>query len=234
MMQSKNLIISTLLVLSLVSALLGCGADEEAPVEIVQSPPEVPALTVPEIAEIALKSTVLLDIEGSLNRFEFGSGFVVADQMIATSFHIIEGAEKGSTARLVRDPTTHPIESVVATDKEHDLAIVRCSGISALALPLGNSDTVQIGQRIYVAGNPDGYLGTFSTGVISAIRPGDLFVADKVLQMTAPISSGSSGGPVLNDKGEVIGIVNGDDIDGQNLNFAIPVNFLKALLATIQ
>ena len=97
------------------------------------------------------------------------------------------------------------------------------------ALSLGDSDAVQIGDKVYVAGNPQGLEGSFSDGIISAIRGGS---ADKFFQMTAPISQGSSGGPVVNARGEVIGVSFATHLEGQNLNFAIPVNYLKALMPT--
>ena len=75
-------------------------------------------------------------------------------------------------------------------------------------------------------GNPQGLEGSFSEGIISAIRGGS---TDKMFQMTAPISQGSSGGPVFNENGEVIGVSSVTLHDGQNLNFAIPVNYLKSL-----
>ena len=153
--------------------------------------------------------------------------------IIVTAYHVIKDMTTGSTVRAIGESIVYPIEQVVAVDKPHDLAILQAR-IAAPVLTLGNSDTVKIGEPVYVTGNPDGYIGSFSTGVVAAIRPGDKLVADKVLQITAPVSAGSSGGPVLNDKGEVIGILNGDDSDGQNLNFATPVNFLKVLLATIR
>jgi hypothetical protein len=94
-------------------------------------------------------------------------------------------------------------------------------------LSLGNSDAVQVGEAIYAIGNPEGLEGTFSQGIISSIRK---VGADKLLQITAPISPGSSGGPVLNIKGEVIGVSVATSAKGQNLNFAIPSNYLMALL----
>ena len=110
--------------------------------------------------------------------------------------------------------------------KKRDLAVIKVGGIDAPALPLGDSDTVQIDDRVYIVGNPRGLEVLFSDGIISAIR-GDS--TDKFFQMTAPISQGSSGGPVFNEKGEVIGVSFVNLRDGQNLNFAIPVNYLKAL-----
>ena len=189
------------------------------------------ALTPQEIAQTALGSTVLLVIKDTTGRSSLGSGFVVRDGQIATNYHVIEGISRGS-ARLVGETTDYPIEAVLAVDEERDLAIVKVTGIDVPPLPLGDSDAVQVGNIVYVAGNPQGLEGTFSDGIISAIRPeGNNLVRGKVLQMTAPISPGSSGGPVLNDSGEVIGVSVGQYEGGQNLNLAIPVNYLKALLA---
>ena len=233
-MKAKNLTTGVLLFL-LLGAMFGCGDDDETPDAIIDPSLATPVLTASEIAEIALASTVALRIRQTDGTWQQpSSGFIIGDGQISTAHHVIADMALGIITRVIGGPTTHPIESIIAVDEAHDLAIVKASGISGLPLSLGDSDTVRVGDTVYVASNPAGYLGTFSTGVISAIRPGDLFVADKIFQMTAPISSGSSGGPVLNHKGEVIGIVNGDDINGQNLNFAIPVNFLKALLKTIQ
>ena len=233
MMEFKNLTIAVLLAL-LLATMLGCSETTETPTETSQLLPETPALTVPEIAEIALDSTVYLQIKKPENQVGSASGFVIGEGLIVTSYHVIEDMLTGSTARLVNSVLIHPIGAIVAADKAHDLVILKSSGISAPPLPLGDSDIVRIGDTVYVTGNPKGYLGTFSVGYISAIQPGDVFVADKVFQMTAPISHGSSGGPVLNTDGKVIGIVSGGDTTGNDLNFASPVNYLKSLLATIR
>ena len=96
----------------------------------------------------------------------------------------------------------------------------------------GDSDTVEIGDTVYVAGNPKGFFeGTFSDGIISAVRGNS---TSKRLQMTAPVSSGSSGGPVFNSIGEVIGVSFATFRGGQNLNFAIPSNYLKELLTQLR
>ena len=232
-MRVNNLIISVLLPLLLV-LLLGCAESEETPVEVVQPLPTTPALTVPEIAEIALDSTVYLQVKKPENQVGSASCFVIGEGLIVTSYHVIEDMLTGSTARLVNSALIYPIEAIVAADKAHDLVILKSSGISAPPLLLGDSDIVRIGDTVYVTGNPKGYLGTFSVGYISAIQPGDVLVADKVFQMTAPISHGSSGGPVLNTDGKVIGIVSGGDTTGNDLNFASPVNYLKSLLATLK
>ena len=215
-MQSKHRIFSILLTLLVVCIL--------SPLSL--------ALTTQEIAQTALGSTVLVTITDTAGRSYFGSGFVIGDGQIATNYHVIEGVASG-TVKLVGELTRHPIESVLAIDTAKDLAIIQAGGVTALALPLGDSDLVQVGQSIYVAGNPQGLTGTFSTGIVSAIRPeGNSLVSGKVIQITAPISPGSSGGPVLNNVGEVVGISVGQVVNGQNLNFAVPVNYLKALIET--
>ena len=139
------------------------------------------------------------------------------------------------TVEFVLNDTKYPITAVLAVSEKHDLAIVRVEGFTAPALPLGDSDTVQVGETVYVTGNPKKLKGIFSEGIMSGIRvEGNELVKGKIFQMTAPISPGSSGGPALNRKAQVVGIAGGDELGAQNLNFIIPVNHLKALLATLR
>ena len=188
-----------------------------------------PAQTVPEIAEKALAATVYLEMKDSNGKtLGFGSGFFVKPNLIATNYHVIAGTASG-TAKLVGKYTTYKIEGWTATDENNDLALLKVTSYGIKPLPLGNSDTVKIGDTVYVAGNPKGLEGTFSDGIISSRR--DKYTKER-FQMTAPISPGSSGGPVLNGNGEVIGVsvAAHRDLDAQNLNFAIPSNYLKRLL----
>ena len=200
-----------------------------------------------EIAEKALAATVSLEMYDKDGKpLSQGSGFFVQRNLIATNYHVIKGAAHG-TAKLVNKDITYTIEDITKTDEKNDLALLKIkpnmliilAGISPLSL--GNSDTVKVLDTIYVAGNPLGFEGTVVPGSISAIRPDGWppLVHGKLLQMTAPISKGSSGGPVLNDRGEVIGIstlavsmVMPDLSVPQNLNFAVAVNHLKALMPT--
>jgi len=154
-----------------------------------------------------------------------GSGFFVRDGEIASNLHIVEGAARGY-AKLVGTKTKYNIEGITAVDTERDLVVLKIS-VSGAPLSLGSSDTVQVGESIYAVGNPQGLEGTFSQGIVSSIRQ---VGSDKLLQITAPISPGSSGGPVLNSKGEVVGVSVATFRGGQNLNFAIPSNYLKAIL----
>ena len=185
------------------------------------------AQTAPQIAEKTLAATVYLEMQDSKGLLlGFGSGFFVRDNLIATNYHVIEGAARG-TAKLVGKFTTYTIEGVTATDKTNDLALLKVTAPGIKPLPLGNSTDVKIGETVYVAGNPKGLEGTFSNGIISSLRDKN---TKERLQMTAPISPGSSGGPVLNSKGEVIGVSFMTLVGGQNLNFAIPSRYLTELL----
>ena len=187
------------------------------------------AQTAEQIAEKALAATVSLEMKdrngGTLG---FGSGFFVKENLIATNFHVIEGAAKG-TAKLVGKYTTYAIEGITVTDPKNDLALLKVNAYGIEPLPLGDSNNIKIGEAVYVAGNPLGMEGTFSDGIISN-RPARY--TQERLQMTAPISPGSNGGPVLNRKGEVIGVsvYVHRGLDAQNLNFAIPSKYLKKLL----
>ena len=187
----------------------------------------VSAQTAPQIAEKALAATVYLEMQDSKGLLlGFGSGFFVRDNLIATNYHVIEGAARG-TAKLVGQFSTYTIEGVTATDQTNDLALLKVTVSGINPLPIGNSSDVKIGETVYVTGNPKGLEGTFSNGIISSRR--DQYTKER-LQMTAPISPGSSGGPVLNSKGEVIGVSFMTLVGGQNLNFAIPSRYLTELL----
>lgn len=181
------------------------------------------ALTAQEVAKKTFKSTVLLVMEDVNGQpLSLGSGFFVGDGEIASNLHVVEGAVRGY-AKLVGQKTKYDIEGVAAVDLRRDLVILKVSARLPM-LRLGNSDAVQVGEPVYVVGNPQGLEGTFSQGIVSSVRE---VATEKLLQITAPISPGSSGGPVLNGKGEVIGVSVATFKGGQNLNFAIPSNYLK-------
>ena len=183
-----------------------------------------------QIAKKALASTVLLVMEDANGQpLSLGSGFFVRSGQVATNLHVVKGASRGY-AKLVGQKTKYDIEGITAVDAERDLVILKISVPRAQVISLGDSDTVQIGAPIYAVGNPRGLEGTFSQGIISSVRK---VGTDKILQLTAPISPGSSGGPVLNDKGQVIGVSVATFRGGQNLNFAIPSNYLKKLMEQI-
>ncbi len=185
------------------------------------------AQTAQEIARTALGSTVVLTVQDESGEpLRYGSGFLVNDGEVVTNFHVVDGATAGY-AYLVAQDQRYDVQGVIAVDRDRDIVVLKISAAGLPVLPLGDSDGVQVGDSVYAAGNPQGWQGTFSEGIVSAIRQVD---TQELLQITAPISSGSSGGPVLDSAGEVIGIAVSTVRDGQNLNFAIPVNHLKRLL----
>lgn len=180
-----------------------------------------------DVAKKAFGSTVLLVLEDANGQpLSLGSGFFVGEREIATNLHVVERAARGY-ARLVGTNKKHDLEGITAVDQQRDLVVLRIIGAGAPALALGNSAAVKVGEPVYAVGNPQGLEGTFSQGVVSGIRK---FGNERLLQITAPISPGSSGGPVMNTAGEVIGVSVATFTGGQNLNFAIPANDLKPML----
>lgn len=158
---------------------------------------------------------------------KLGTGFFLRSSgLLLTNLHVIEDTELVG----VKLPTRSDIlwaKNARGFDSENDLAIleVEASGVGTVAL--GDSDDVRVGEPIVVVSNPEGLEQTVSNGLISGIRDLD---GRKLFQISAPISEGSSGGPVFNGRGEVIGIVVSSLQSGQNLNFAVPINYAKPLL----
>jgi S1-C subfamily serine protease len=146
-----------------------------------------------QIAQTAFKSVVLLEMRDSQGQpVSLGSGFFIADGIIATNAHVIEGAASG-TARLIGNKEKLSIQGTVALDGHTDLALLKVDS-SPPVLNLGPDAKPAVGDKVYVVGNPLGLEGTFSEGIVSGIRS---IQTDSILQMTAPISPGSSGGPVF-------------------------------------
>jgi len=156
-----------------------------------------------------------------------GSGFIISsDGKIVTNFHVVAG--KPAILARRSDGSFLVIKGVLASDKANDLAILQAEGRNLPFVQLGDSDTVKVGEAICVIGSPMLLEGAVSAGIISAVR--ELQDGRKLLQITAPISKGSSGSPVFNRKGEVIGVASFILSEGQNLNFAVPSNAVKTLL----
>jgi serine protease Do len=180
-------------------------------------------LTPQQIAERATPSVVLIKTPDIL-----GTGFVVwQDGRIATNLHVIAGAREATVT--LHDGRSFNQLQVLAVDREHDLAIVRIAGVRDLpVLSLGDSGAVKPGQRVVAIGHPMGLGDTISDGLVSAVRVLDPRVT--LLQITAPIAPGSSGGPILDEHGAVIGVATLFSAEGQNLNFGVPVAYLKPML----
>lgn len=183
-----------------------------------------------EIAQQTFPSVVLIVMEdGNRQPLSQGSGFFVSDGIIATNFHVIEGAESGY-AKVIGKQEKLNIEGTVGIDHVRDLVLLSVGKSTNPALPFGDESTLAVGDEIYAVGNPQGLEGTFSRGIISGIRQ---VGQNSLLQLTAPISPGSSGGPILDKEGKVVGVAVATFTNGQNLNFAIPVSYLTNLLSNV-
>jgi|ERR1017187_5809569 S1-C subfamily serine protease len=181
-----------------------------------------------QVAQNSFPSVVLLVMEDANGQpVALGSGFFVRENVVASNFHVVEGASRGY-AKLIGKKTKYDITGLVGVDTMHDLVLLNVTDAKSPSLPLADSRQVAVGDEVFAVGNPQGLEGTFSQGIVSSIRNVE---SETLLQITAPISPGSSGGPVLNSEGKVIGIAVATFTGGQNLNFAVPANYLASLLA---
>jgi len=187
-----------------------------------------PQMTIPAIAKAANGAIVTIVTADNDKPIAQGTGFLVSTEgVVVTNYHVIEN---GNIAIVkFSDGTTLPVDGVLAADKVRDLAIIKIHGKIFRALTLGNSDRVQPGEEVVAIGNPLGLELTVSNGIVSGVRT-DKETGGKFLQVTVPFTHGSSGGPLFNMMGEVIGITTLVYEGAGNLNFAIPVNDAKLLL----
>jgi hypothetical protein len=184
-----------------------------------------------QIAQNAFPSVVLLVMEDANSQpVSLGSGFFVKDDIVATNLHMIEGAARGC-AKIVGHKPKYEIAGIVGIDTQRDLAPLKITGVKAPSLTFGDINQVAVGDEVYAIGSPQGLEGTFSQGIVSSIRQ---VGSDILFQITAPISPGSSSGPVLNAQGKVVGIAVATFKGGQNLNFAIPASYLGVLLSVMK
>jgi S1-C subfamily serine protease len=211
--------------LPLVALLISCGhGSANAPHQ---------TLTIQQIVHSSVPAIVRIEAgEGKV-----GTGFIVAEGgLIATNLHVIEGEAK-IRVKLYKDTTEYPVTMIAGVDRGHDLALIWIQPKKQLpVLHLGDSGRLSAGDRIYAIGNP---LGVFdysvTDGLISQVR--ELTPDLTILQISAAISPGSSGGPLFNQAGEVVGVTTAIITQGQAINLAVPANYLRPMIkqpATIQ
>ena len=172
-------------------------------------------------------SLVTYDAEG--NGLFSGSGvFLSADGEAVTNWHVLEGA---STAKVTTyDGKTYDVVGIYDYDSENDLARIQIKGSGFNPAVVSTSAVVQTGATVYAIGNPKGLDHTLSSGLVSSAHR--VVNGTEFIQITTPISNGSSGGALLNSRGELIGITSASISDGQNLNLAVPIEKLSALSST--
>ncbi|HVT36240.1 MAG TPA: trypsin-like peptidase domain-containing protein [Nevskiaceae bacterium] len=148
-----------------------------------------------------------------------GSGVVVRPGYIVTNFHVV----KGATHIKVQHNGSEEEAALAASDAEHDLALLHVYALAAPAVRFGDSQGLRVGQAVYAIGSPRGLELSLSAGLVSSLR---VAKDGNVIQTTAPISPGSSGGGLFDQYGRLVGITVGQISNAQNLNFALPVEWL--------
>jgi S1-C subfamily serine protease len=183
-------------------------------------------------AQIAKKvSPSVVVIQGKTDSGDvLGTGFIVSkDGKIVTNLHVVRNM-KTASIQLANGDVFDSL-SVLATDERRDIAIVQIAGFDLPVLELGNSDVLTVGEPLVIVGSPRGLEGTVTAGILSSVR--DSGEGFKVLQTDAAVNPGSSGGPLVNNKGQVIGVVSFRLRSAEGLNFAVPINYVRGLLSTL-
>jgi S1-C subfamily serine protease len=194
-------------------------------ISIVGTAP-VQATDIPALVQRAKPAVVeILTFDQQNNLLKTGTGFFISpDGLLLTNFHVISGA----SSIMAKTPTgaVYFLKSVLSASKTYDVAELQFFATDVPYLSLGSSSGAVEGQRVLVIGNPEGLEGTVSDGIISAFRDNR-----SMIQITAPISLGSSGSPVLDESGQVLGIAQLIFKEGQNLNFAISSESIRDAIA---
>lgn len=180
-----------------------------------------------EIAREQSKAVVIieaLDERGSVTGQ--GSGFIVSSQgAVVTNLHVVQGA---SSLRVkLPGGDAYKTSDLVDVDDAKDIAVLKVKGFRLPVVTLGDSDKAETGEAVVAISSPEGLVNSISTGVISGVRR---FDTHRVFQITAPISQGSSGGALFNSSGEVIGVITSLLKSGQNINFAVPINYARGMI----
>jgi serine protease Do len=160
--------------------------------------------SVADVVKRSSNAVVLIVISDSNGQeTALGSGFFAsANGEIVTNFHVIEDAD--SAMVKISTGAIFPVSGMLASDPDRDLAIIKINGKNLPFLTLGNDDTLQVGNHVVAIGSPLGLEGTVSDGIVSSMRKSD---GKKWIQTTAPASHGNSGGPLLDMRGTVVGVI---------------------------
>lgn len=200
-----------------------------------------PSSGVTTIAQAATKAiVVIVTSDASGKPLSQGSGFLVSREgKVVTNLHVLNGA--ASAVAKFSDGAFYEIEGFLVADASIDIAVLklRASGKEFPFLRLADVNQVAIGEHVIAIGSPMSLANTVSDGIVSALRSArdldpKLSPDLRVFQTTAPVSPGSSGGALLNMQGEVIGVTSFGEVTGQNLNFVIPISYVKPLLEADQ
>jgi tetratricopeptide (TPR) repeat protein len=190
--------------------------------------PPVPAQDqLPELVRRIKPSAVAIETFDSRGeKLSRGSGFFIDTDRVVTNRHVIDNAYRAEVHSY--NGSVYPVKGVIAVDAEGDLALLRVDAPPNQVRPLPLDRTSpQEGESVVVIGNPFGLEGSVTNGIVSAVR--DIPTFGRIIQITAPISPGSSGSPVVNMQGQVIGVATLQITGGQSVNFAIPSERISQL-----
>ena len=189
---------------------------------------------IPAVVNITSRAVAFDFFYGLVPQEGQGSGFVIDKEgHILTNYHVI--AEARQVEVTLHNRRKYKAE-VIGTDRSHDLAVIKISAPDLTPATLGDSKSLVVGQKVYAIGNPFGLAGTLTQGIVSSIRSvsePDGTRIDEAIQTDAAINPGNSGGPLLNYRGEVIGInsiIASSVGQSAGIGFAIPINTAKAVL----
>lgn len=189
------------------------------------------SLSLPELVKAVKPSVVFLRVfDKDGNGLKQGSAFFITPTRIVTNYHVIEGGSSGEI--YTNDGFAYKVLRSLSIDTKSDLAVLEVelpADVRFKPLPIARN-AVREGDSIVVIGNPEGLQGTVSPGIVSAIRQYD----EPLIQISAPISHGSSGSPVINLRGEIVGVAVSGNETGQNLNFAVSSSKLAGLMESAE
>lgn len=184
----------------------------------------------PEVVTDISPAVVSLSVTTAGGDAYSGTGFFVdGSGVIATNYHVIEGGRR-ITAKTHSGVTLF-CKGVLTMDEKRDLVLLKFAGSGFKSLSLADSEKIQRGESVAVIGSPLGLEQTVSSGIVSAKRVSNGW---EQIQVTAPISKGSSGSPVVNMKGEVVGVATFMRLNGQALNFASSVKHLSPMVNSLE
>ena len=188
----------------------------------------------PSVVNITSTAVAFDFFYGPVPQQGMGSGFVIdGEGHILTNYHVIANARRLEVT--TSDKNKYKAQ-VVGVDQTHDLAVIQIPVKTVPKAEIGDSKDLVVGQKVYAIGNPFGLSGTMTRGIISSIRSvrGPRGFIDEAIQTDAAINPGNSGGPLLNSRGQVIGInsmiLTGGAEQSAGIGFAIPINTAKAVL----
>lgn len=201
--------------------------DEVKTTDGTQKPRNASKLTGQEIFKRCSPAVFMVFTSTGYESYQGSGFFISADGLAVSNYHVFEGTAIGLETIKLSDDRTYKLRRVLMKDEWHDVIVFQVdlpSGVSVRHLTLSDKKPL-VGDKVYAIGSPRGLENTFSSGEVSQIRDGD------IIQISVPIDHGSSGGVLINEYGEAIGITTaGLDGSGANLNFSISTDVVRRAL----